>query len=211
MIKNQDSFDDLKKVDSGMHFVVLDGLDGCGKDTQARNVARYFAKKKQKVLIRSHPAEDNYFGRNARKYLRATGTKAHLLAAIFYAIDVLRSLLYYYRPSHARIIFVRYLMGTAYLPGILMRPLYSIFAAILPTVSCSILIDIRPSIARQRILQRGEVEEMFESEPRLVRMRERMYFLARTNGWIIVDGNQSPMKTWTQIEGQLRNLNSNCS
>lgn len=190
----------------GMRFIVLDGLDGCGKDTQAKNLAQYFANKKQSVILRSHPAEDNLFGRKARKYLQFAGRKAHLLAAVFYTIDVLRSLLYYYRPSRARIIFVRYLMGTAYLPTILVNPFYSFFSSLLPTANCSILIDIQPSIARQRILQRGEDEEMFESKQKLTKMRRKMCHLAKTHRWGIVDGNESPKKTWDQIEAHLKEL-----
>lgn len=189
-----------------MRFIVLDGLDGSGKDTQARNVARYLAQNTENVVLRSHPAEDNVFGRKSRKYLQSAGKKALLLAALFYIGDVLRSVLYYYRPHRARIIFVRYLMGVAYVPTILMNPLYSFFAMLLPTTKCSILVDVKPSVARSRILQRGEREEMFESEQKLAKMRRKMYQLAIAHHWIIVDGNESPKKTWKQIEAHLKGL-----
>ncbi|MHA2273237.1 MAG: thymidylate kinase [Candidatus Hodarchaeales archaeon] len=191
-----------------MRFIVLDGLDGSGKDTQARNVAKYLAQN-DKVIIRSHPAEDNPLGRKARRYLQSNGKKAHLLAALFYIGDVLRSTLYYYRPGRARIIFVRYLMGVAYVPTILMQPLYSIFAWLLPTTNCLILVDVKPEVARERILQRGEDLEMFESEERLKKQRRKMYQLAIANQWIIVDGNESPTKTWKQIEGHLKEFEKN--
>ncbi|MHA2495248.1 MAG: thymidylate kinase, partial [Candidatus Hodarchaeales archaeon] len=129
-----------------MQLVVLDGLDGSGKDTQARYVANYLARN-ENVILRSHPATDNSLGRKARRYLQAEGRKAHLLAALFYIGDVLRSVLYYYRPGRARIIFVRYLMGVAYVPTILMQPLYSFFATLLPK-GCLILVDVKPSVAR---------------------------------------------------------------
>jgi dTMP kinase len=196
---------------SKMRFLVLDGLDGSGKDTQATNVAKYFARRNEKVILRSHPAGDNYFGRRARRYLQSVGKKAYFLAALFYIADVLRSILYFYRPNRARIIFVRYLMGVAYVPTVLMQPLYSFFAKLLPTTNCSILVDVKPSVARQRILKRGEAEEMFESIRKLAKMRRKMYRLAITNHWIIVDGNESPSKTWNQIEAHLKasaNINS---
>ncbi|MFW9917185.1 MAG: thymidylate kinase [Candidatus Thorarchaeota archaeon] len=189
-----------------MRFIVLDGLDGSGKDTQGIKVARYLARNAENVVLRSHPAEDNIFGRRARKYLQSAGKKAHLIAALYYIADVLRSVLNYYRPHRAHIIFVRYLMGVAYVPTILMNSLYSFFATLLPKPTCAILVDVKPSVARERIEKRGEAEEMFESVHRLKKQRKKMLQLAIANHWILVDGNESPEKTWKQIEGHLKSF-----
>ena len=89
-----------------MRFIVLEGLDGSGKDTQAMKIAEMLFKQREKVILRSHPTDDNYFGRKTRENLLLSGKKAHLLASIFYTIDVIRSIILFYRPSHAHIIFV---------------------------------------------------------------------------------------------------------
>ena len=50
------------------------------------------------------------------------GTNARISASLFYLLDVLRSVvLYWWRPVDY-VVFVRYLMGTAYLP----EPLYKL-------------------------------------------------------------------------------------
>ena len=186
-----------------MRFLVLDGLDGCGKDTQAKFIAKYLINKNKKVIIRSHPSKDNFFGKKARKYLQKKGKKAHILSAFFYTIDVLRSILLFYRPKHEVIIFVRYLMGTAYLPRPLVNPLYLFFSRILPNPYMSILIDINPHIARKRILQRKEIEEMFETNEKLKKMRAKMLFLAKNHNWLVVNGNGTQVETWNSIQAVL--------
>ncbi len=183
-----------------MRFIVLDGLDGSGKDTQALKIAAMFLKQHENVILRSHPAEDNYFGRKTRENLLLTGKRAHLLAAIYYTIDVIRSVVLFYRPSQARIIFVRYLMGTAYLPRNLMFCFYNFFEKILPTTKYSFFIDVNTSVARKRIIQRGTSEEMFESTKKLIKMRKKMNLLAARYNWIIIDGNKNQEESWKQLE-----------
>ena len=100
-------------------FIVVDGGDGSGKDTQAKLIAKYYIKKGKNVKIRSHPAIDNFWGRNSKKSLEKQGRKAHILAAGFYISDIIRSLVKYYRHEDEVIIFVRYLLGVCYVPRIL--------------------------------------------------------------------------------------------
>ena len=44
-----------------MRLIIVDGLDGVGKDTQANLIKLKYEKKGEKVVIRSHPSSDNYF------------------------------------------------------------------------------------------------------------------------------------------------------
>ena len=43
-------------------FIVIDGLDGSGKDTQVNLLAEAYKKKGRDVIVRSHPCSDNKFG-----------------------------------------------------------------------------------------------------------------------------------------------------
>ncbi len=182
-------------------FIVVDGGDGSGKDTQARLVKRYFKRRGYtSIRIRSHPAVDNYFGRQARKALESEGKKGHLLAAVFYTFDVIRSLVKYYRHDDEVIIFVRYLLGVCYLPRILVMSGYNLFASMLPTSEFFFYLDVSPEVARQRISNRGGTEEMFENLPRLRKMQRKMRYITNLKDWYIINGDESQELVWFQIK-----------
>lgn len=182
-------------------FIVVDGGDGSGKDTQAKLIKKYFNRKGYtSVRMRSHPAVDNIFGRRAKKALESEGKKGHLLAAFFYTIDVIRSLVKYYRHDDEVIIFSRYLLGVCYLPRVLVMSGYNLFASILPTSEFFFFLDVSPEVARQRILNRGGVEEMFENLPRLRKMQRKMRYITKIKKWHCINGDESPEKVWFQIK-----------
>ena len=54
-------------------FIVIDGLDGSGKDTQVNLLAEAYKKKGRDVIVRSHPCSDNKFGRKSKQALLKTG------------------------------------------------------------------------------------------------------------------------------------------
>ena len=49
-----------------MRFIVIDGLDGVGKDTHAKIIKKRYESKGETVVIRSHPESDNFFGKKAK-------------------------------------------------------------------------------------------------------------------------------------------------
>ncbi|MFX1282834.1 MAG: thymidylate kinase [Promethearchaeota archaeon] len=190
-------------------FIVIDGGDGCGKDTQAKLVARYYFNKGMKVRIRSHPSIDNPFGRFAKSALKEGGKKGHLKAAFFYAIDVIRSLLKFYRHNGEEvIIFSRYLLGVCYLPSPIVLFGYNFFESFLPTSRYFFFLDVTPEVARERISKRGEKQEMFESLSRLKKMRYKMQSVTQRKNWFQIDGDASPNEVWIQIHQILVQLDS---
>jgi dTMP kinase len=182
-------------------FIVIDGGDGSGKDTQAKIVKRYFHRKGySSIRIRSHPAVDNYYGRQAKKALESEGKKGYLLAAIFYTFDVIRSLVKYYRHEEEVLIFSRYLLGVCYLPSFLVMSGYNLFSMILPTSEFFFYLDVSPEIARQRISNRGGVEEIFENLLRLRKMQRKMRYVTKIKHWYCINGDVSQQLVWTQIK-----------
>ncbi|MHA1979282.1 MAG: thymidylate kinase [Candidatus Hodarchaeales archaeon] len=182
-------------------FIVIDGGDGSGKDTQAKLVKQYFHRKGySSVRVRSHPAVDNYYGRQAKKALESAGKKGHLLAAVFYTFDVIHSLVKYYRHEDEVIIFSRYLLGVCYLPSVLVMFGYNFFSMILPTSEFFFYLEVNPEIARQRISSRGGLEEMFENLPRLRKMYRKMRYVTQLKNWHCINGDESPEPVWFQIK-----------
>ncbi len=182
-------------------FIVVDGQDGSGKDTQAINIAKYFYDKGVKeIYFRSHPALDNIYGRKTKKALEQGGKKGHLIAALFYTIDVIRSVALYYRNEARVVIFSRYLLGVCYLPNSLIFVGYNFFERILPTSKFFFYLDVSPNEAKSRISKRGGKEEMFENLPRLRKMYRKMNRVTTEKDWIRINGDVKPEKVWEQIK-----------
>ncbi|MFX0205411.1 MAG: thymidylate kinase [Candidatus Hodarchaeota archaeon] len=190
-------------------FIVIDGGDGCGKDTQARQIARYYQKKGFSVRVRSHPSTDNPFGLITKRALEQGGMKGHLKAAFFYAVDVIRSLVMYYRHiENEVVIFSRYLLGVCYLPRSLVFFGYNFFSSFLPISPYFFFLDVTPEVAKERINKRGEKQEMFESLTRLRKMRLKMQAVTQNNNWFQINGDVSPAQVWFQIKNILSHFDS---
>jgi len=187
-----------------MRLIIVDGLDGVGKDTHAKLIKKRYEEKGEKVIIRSHPESDNYFGIKTKRALLGKGKVNRLKASVFYAFDVLRSIrLYYRKPKHDTIIFVRYLMGIAYLPKVSGRVAYKVFEKLVPTSKYMFFLDAPPNVLAERIKQRKE-KEMFETYKALVRVRKKALDLAK--GWNIIDTSESIEQTYSKIEIVLNKL-----
>ena len=53
-------------------FIVIDGLDGSGKDTQVKLLAEMYEKQGKNVVVRSHPSMDNKYGIKSKEALLKT-------------------------------------------------------------------------------------------------------------------------------------------
>jgi dTMP kinase len=186
-------------------LVVIDGLDAAGKSVQAVALSCFLRSKwKKSVLIRVHPSDDNLFGGKAAHFLHRSGKSAHFAAAVYYMLDVLRSILLYGWRKYDYVIFVRYLMGTAYLPSPLHRAAYHFFASLVPTSEFMFFLDVDPEEAARRIRQARTEREMFETLEELERTRRKALALVLNGGWIILDANQTPEEVGQAIIQALR-------
>lgn len=175
-----------------MPFIVIDGLDASGKTTQALRLTRFLQSQGKTFCLRVHPAADNFFGSHAQQFLQSSGKSAHFASALFYMFDVLHSVLQYSWRNYDYVIFVRYLLGTAYLPSPIYKAAYHFFAAIVPKPEKLFFIDVKPQAAYERIRKRAEKTpvEMFEKPKALQKIRRRGLELAAIGRWLIVDGGK---------------------
>lgn len=173
-----------------MVFVVIDGLDASGKNTQALELSEFIRSQGKTVLLRFHPSSDNVFGVKSRQFLYSKGKSAHFAAALFYMVDVVRSILLYSWRRYEYIIFVRYLMGTAYLPSPLDQIAYDFFVTVVPTSQHMFFLDVSPRVAERRLKENREKLEMFENISELERTRLKALSLASADKWTIVNANQ---------------------
>lgn len=142
------------------------------------------------ACLRVHPETDNWFGLRARAYLYSKGKSAHFASALFYMADVIRSILLYSWRQDDFIIFVRYLMGTAYLPSPLDTVAYNFFSATVPKSNNMFFLDVSPNEAAARIAQNRTETEMFESLESLKKIRAKALSLTRFDKWTIIDSDK---------------------
>ena len=183
-----------------MTWYVVDGMDGSGKSTVGHIIEDRMVEQGRKVLFLEHPNDSCRSGRLAHKYLHRSGKIAMLLSTTFYIFNVIHSLRF--KRKHGKeyddIIFVRYNMAVGYLPKCLIKAGYKVISFIFPKPDVSIFVDIDPKSAMERILSRGEDLEMFETEEKLNKTREKMLML--TEGWAIIDNTRGLEQTEESVD-----------
>ncbi|AXV40710.1 thymidylate kinase [Methanobacterium sp. BAmetb5] len=185
-----------------MRFIIIDGLDGSGKSTQAKLVQKKYLSMGESVILREHPSTDNPYGKKAKDALLGRGKVNKIKASLYYALDVIRSVRKYQGKSD-NIIMVRYLMGVAYLPYPLAKLLYHLFTLFLPTSEYMFFLDLEPEESLGRMSKRDE-EEMFENREDLIKVRKKALQLAKD--WNIINTAGSVDSVKKDIEAILDEL-----
>ena len=180
-------------------FIVVDGLDGCGKDTHARRIAEILSSKGEEVTLVSHPSQ-RMMGRLSKRALEDSGPCARLFATVFYTADVIASVIRMRRQRDRTVIFVRYLLGAAYLPSALAPHGYSLFRRLLPFPDLALFIDIDPEVALRRIEARDHAREMFENIHELRRRRAIAVRLTAADRWVRVDNSEDGDRAFREVE-----------
>jgi dTMP kinase len=184
-------------------LIAIDGLDGCGKDTHAERVREALARKGVRVTVISHPSS-RMLGRASKRALQSAGAPARLLATLFYAADVLMSVRWYKRQDDGTVVFVRYLLGTAYLPRRLAPLSYAVFRRLLPFPDLALFIDIEPDVAIRRIEARDHTREMFETVEKLSQVRTVARAITSSADWVTVDNSPDGEGAFLEVERLLR-------
>lgn len=171
-------------------FIVIDGLDGSGKDTQVKLLAEMYEKQGRSVTVRSHPCCDNRFGRKSKKALLKTGKVNHIKATIYFGLDAIRSVVKYTHNSDVDVlIFSRYILAVMYLPDVINTIVYKIVVFVLPTSDCMFFLDVSPEESLRRMGARGDETEMFENIDSLRENRLRSQKF--TYNWKVIPGDDA--------------------
>ena len=171
-------------------FIVIDGLDGSGKDTQVRLLAEMYEKQGRSVTVRSHPCCDNRYGRKSKEALLKTGKVNHIKATIYFGLDAIRSVVKYTHNSDVDVlIFSRYILAVMYLPDVINTIVYKIVVFVLPTSDCMVFLDVSPEESLRRMGSRGDEKEMFENIDSLRENRLRSQKF--TYNWKVIPGDDS--------------------
>lgn len=183
--------------------MIIDGLDGSGKSTQAHLMFQLLRSMRKTTCLRVHPETDNWFGLKARAYLYSKGKSAHFTSALFYMVDVIRSILLFSWRRVDYVIFVRYLMGTAYLPWPLDVFAYNLFSSVVPKSKAMFFLDVSPDEAATRIAKDRPQTEMFENLDALERVRLKALSLTRFDKWTVVDSDKPVTEIALELKANL--------
>jgi len=115
---------------------------------------------------------------------------------------VLFSVRWYNKKADCTVIFVRYILGTAYLPRRLAPHGYRLFRNMLPFPDLALFIDIDPEIAIRRIEERDHTREMFETKDKLDKVRQTVGRLIGEE-WTVVDNSENGEEPFRRIEAIL--------
>lgn len=151
----------------------------------------------------SHPSGSR-FGRISKSSLQSSGKVARLWATLFYIADILVSVRGL-RKQEGTVIFVRYLMGAAYLPKPLAPYGYRLFRNLLPFPDVALFIDIDPKVAIRRIEERDHTREMFETEEKLTEVRAVAKSLL-SGEWIVIDNSINGEEPFKKVETILHEM-----
>ncbi len=169
-------------------LIAVDGLDGCGKDSHAASLRDMLRDMGVEVDLVTHPST-RLTGRLSKRFLHQTGAVPRMLATVFFTADVLVSVGRFNRMRDGTVIFVRYLLGTAYLPRRLAPAGYEFFTRLLPFPDIALFIDILPEKAIERIEARDHRREMFETLSKLREVREIALTLVDEK-WTVIDNTE---------------------
>ena len=138
-------------------------------------------------------------GRLSKRSLESSGPMARTFATLFFTLDVLMSVRWYKKQKDGTVIFVRYLLGTAYLPANLASSGYRVFRRLLPFPDLAFFIDIDPEVALRRIKSRGHAPEMFETKSKLEVVRRIARQLVKDE-WVSVDNSVDGSAPFEEVE-----------
>ena len=179
-------------------FIVIEGLDGSGKTTQANKLYEYYNNHYDKVVLRAHPNSDNKYGQKSKEALLKTGKFNHFKATLYFGLDAIRSIrLYAHRDDIDVLIFSRYILAVAYLPDLISVLIYKIVYTILPVSENMFFLDLSPEESLKRLNNRGEEVEMFENREALIIARRKAHKVL--DKWHVIDGTKHQDIITTEI------------
>ncbi len=176
-------------------FIAIDGLDGSGKDTQARLIKEKY-ENEGSVIIRSHPTSDNFFGRHSKSALEKKGKLNKIIATLCYGGDAIRSVIKYHGKADT-VIFVRYTLAVSYLNKAISVPVYKLVCWLLPVSEYFFYLDVSPKELVKRVEKRNEKEEMFENYEAFVKVRQKAEPVLYN--WHVIPANDSPEEIFKRI------------
>jgi len=192
-------------------FIVIEGLDGCGKTTQVELLAEELREQGEKVIETNEPT-GGLIGKLIRQVLEKKAVLSSDALQLLFVADRLDHLRNEIEPTLKRgemVICDRYLWSTvAYGSLNLDKNWLLSLHRYCSYPDISIFLEVEPKTCLQRIGLRGKGKTIFEEEGKLRKVWQVYQWLAEKfpKRVIIVDGEREPEKINREILNKILNL-----
>ena len=192
-------------------FIVIEGLDGCGKTTQVELLAEELREQGEKVIETNEPT-GGLIGKLIRQVLEKKAVLSSDALQLLFVADRLDHLRNEIEPTLKRgemVICDRYLWSTvAYGSLNLDKNWLLSLHRYCSYPDISIFLEVEPKTCLQRIGLRGKGKTIFEEEGKLRKVWQVYQWLAEKfpKRVIIVDGEREPEKISREILNKILNL-----
>jgi len=192
-------------------FIVIEGLDGCGKTTQVELLAEELREQGEKVIETNEPT-GGLIGKLIRQVLEKKAVLSSDALQLLFVADRLDHLRNEIEPTLKKgemVICDRYLWSTvAYGSLNLDKNWLLSLHRYCSYPDISIFLEVEPKTCLQRIGLRGKGKTIFEEEGKLRKVWQVYQWLAEKfpKRVIIVDGEREPEKISREILNKISNL-----
>jgi len=188
-------------------LIIIEGMDGSGTTTQTKMLANYLSALGLKVSSSAEPT-DSPIGQEIRKWLKEPIEKEpHLLTmlALCFAADRMHHVNFCLAPAlktHDFVLVDRYVMSSMVYQGL---HLPASFVAEINKFALkpdlTLLLDVSPRIAYERIIIRQGPKDFYESEPMLNKLRQRYLHCAQLDpkNTALIDSSASPEQVHNHV------------
>ena len=195
-------------------LIIIEGMDGAGTTTQTKLLADYLTNLGYKVAQSAEPT-NSAIGQEIRKWLKEPIEKEpHLLTmlALCFAADRMHHINFNLAPALKTQDFVlvdRYVMSSMVYQGLHLPTSFIAEInqyALKPDLT--ILLDVTPEIAFERIGFRKGPKDFYESKPMLTKLRDRYLHFAKLEQkkLALIDGSGSVEEVHTHIRNIINNI-----
>jgi dTMP kinase len=199
-------------------FIVLEGIDGCGKGTQAKELAMYLfgIDKKNHILITREPTNISLYGRKVRELLRKCRdpkqeaeyfTKLYVKDRWHHIKCAIEPALRY----GSIVVCDRYKYSTIsyqLAQGIELKKLLDLHKGMIKP-DITFIIDVSVDEAIRRIYRTKDMKDVFEKKDFLELVRNnylKMKDIFKRENIVIIDGMQTPQYVFYDIKRKIDHL-----
>lgn len=199
-------------------FIVLEGIDACGKGTQIKRVSAYLfdLDKSMHILKTREPTKLSKSGENIRKLLarKKDPNKDGALFTRQYVEDRwfhIRELVLPVMKAGGIALSDRYMLSTftyQLAQGMDLKLLKQMHKG-LPKPNLTCIIDITPEEAMKRLSKTGQKKEVFETLAFLTKVREnylKMKEIFPRENIVVINGMQSPDVVFEEIKREIQKI-----
>ena len=190
-------------------FIVFEGIDGAGVETQGKLLTRYFKKQKEKVQMLDYPDYKHAIGKLIHQYLYKKYNFSADIQFLLHLADFLKdkeNIVHYLRKGE-NIISLRYFTSTLAYQGLkgfpIKKGLEIAKLVSLPKPDLVIYLDISPETSMRR--KRKEKRKLDRNESnKILLSKVRRFYKKLVKGqvfakWVSIDGEESVKDVFQKV------------